>query len=233
MITCYFGVPGCGKTTLLTKFAITELKSIKKGRGKYKDVYTNFYCKGCKKIDFNDLKTHVVRDSLIIFDEITMDADNRKFKTFPDSIRDFFILHRHLGNDIIYATQSFEMVDLKIRQLTQQLWYMSRSVIPILSEFTYAKRIYREININEFNSELTLGYRFCNLLEAIFVKNMKLCLRRPLYKYFDSYDEGILGTRPVLKVIPWDNNVKPPTAEEALEDLPKEVIDVGDWGLFP
>ncbi len=219
MITCYFGVPGCGKTTLLTKFAQSELKRIKKGRGPYKAVYTNFYCEGCNKIDFNDLKTHVVRDSLIIFDEITMDADNRKFKTFPDTIRDFFILHRHLGNDIIYATQSFEMVDLKIRQLTQQLWYMSRSVVPILSEFTYAKRIYREININEFNSELTLGYRFCNLLEAIFVKNMKLCLRRPLYKYFDSYDEGVLGKRPELKVLSWDDDIKPPKPKEILADL--------------
>ena len=32
MLTCYFGVPGCGKTTLLTKLAVKELKRIKKGR---------------------------------------------------------------------------------------------------------------------------------------------------------------------------------------------------------
>lgn len=32
MLTCYFGVPGCGKTTLLTKFAIRELRRIRKGR---------------------------------------------------------------------------------------------------------------------------------------------------------------------------------------------------------
>ena len=28
MITCYFGVPGCGKMTLLTKFAIKEFDRI-------------------------------------------------------------------------------------------------------------------------------------------------------------------------------------------------------------
>ena len=218
MITCYFGVPGCGKTTLLTKFAVKELKRIKRGQSKYIDVYTNFYCKGAKMVDFNDFQTHIVRDSLIIFDEITMDADNRKFKQFPDSIRDFFILHRHVGNDIIYATQSFEMVDLKIRQLTQELWYMSRSVVPILTEFTYAKRIYRQININEHTSDLTLGYRFCNLLEAFFVSNMKYCWRRPFYKYFDSYEEGNLAGRPELESYRWGEK-PPPSSSDMLDEL--------------
>ncbi len=218
MITCYFGVPGCGKTTLLTKFAVKELKRIKRGQSKYKDVYTNFYCKGAKRVDFNDFQTHIVRDSLIIFDEITMDADNRKFKQFPDTIRDFFILHRHVGNDIIYATQSFEMVDLKIRQLTQELWYMSRSVIPLLTQFTTAKRIYRQININEHTSDLTLGYRFCNLLEAFFVSNMKYCWRKPYYKYFDSYEEGNLAGRPELVTYRWGER-PPPSASDVLDDL--------------
>ena len=218
MITCYFGVPGCGKTTLLTKFAVKELKRIKRGQSKYKDVYTNFYCKGAKMVDFNDFQTHIVRDSLIIFDEITMDADNRKFKQFPDSIRDFFILHRHVGNDIIYATQSFEMVDLKIRQLTQELWYMSRSVVPLLTQFTTAKRIYRQININEHTSDLTLGYRFCNLLEAFFVSNMKYCWRKPYYKYFDSYEEGNLAGRPELVTHRWGER-PPPSASDMLDEL--------------
>lgn len=204
MLTCYFGVPGCGKTTLLTKFAVKELKRIKWGRSKYKNVYTNFYCKGAKQITYDDLKTHKLYDSLIILDEITLDADNRKFKQFTDDIRDFFILHRHLGLDVIYATQSYELVDLKIRQLTQELWYMSRTVVPFFRRFTSAKRIYRNININEYSSELTMGYRFCNLIESIFVKNYKLAYRPKYYKYFDSYEEGSLGERPVYDSDIWD-----------------------------
>lgn len=202
MVTCYFGVPGVGKTTLLAKFAIKGLKLVESGR--YENVYTNFYCKGCKRLDFKVLDTYKIYNSLIILDEITLDADNRKFKSFPDGVRDFFILHRHLGNDIIYATQSYEMVDLKIRQVTQELWYMSRSVVPILSEFTSAKRIYRQININEHTSELTLGYRFCNLIEAFFTTNYKSVLRRRYYKYFDSYEEGALENRPVYSSNLWN-----------------------------
>ena len=44
MLTCYFGVPGCGKTSLLTKFAIDELKRMRKGKSPYKHIYTNFRC---------------------------------------------------------------------------------------------------------------------------------------------------------------------------------------------
>ena len=195
MITCYFGVPGCGKTTLLTKFAVREIKRIKRGRSPYKHVYTNFFCKGAEIINYQDLGDYKITDSLILLDELAMDADNRKFKSFSDEIRDFFILHRHLGCDIIYATQSYEMVDLKIRQLTAQLWYMSKTVVPILRNFTTAKKVYRTIAINEHTSELTLGYRFCNLLEAFFASNFKTVFRPRYYKYFDSFDEDKLAER--------------------------------------
>lgn len=185
MITGYFGVPGCGKTTLLAKIAQKELK-----RKKYKHIYTiNVEISGTEYITFKDLETYKPTNSLILIDEITMSADNREFKSFSKEARDFFILHRHLGCDIIYATQNFENVDKKIRDLTHDLWYMNRSVIPLLKQFTTAKRIYRSININEYNSELSLGYRFCNLLESIFVSNFKIVYRKRYYKYFDSWDE--------------------------------------------
>lgn len=204
MLTCYFGVPGCGKTTLLTKFAVRELRRIRAGKSKYTHVYTNFYCKGAERIDFKDLASFKVVDSLILIDEITLDADNRNFKAFDNKTRDFFILHRHLCNDIIYATQSYDMVDLKIRRLTQELWYMSRSVVPLISAFTSAKRIYRTISINEHTSELVMGYRFCNWLEAICTPNRKFVLRRRYYKYFDSFDEGALADRPEFLSELWE-----------------------------
>lgn len=207
MIIGYFGVPGCGKTTLLTKEARRELKLIKKGKSKYKAVYTNFYCDGCHIIDFADLQKYKIHDSLILLDEIALDADNRKFKFFTDEHRDFFVLHRHLGLDIIYATQSFELVDLKIRQLTQELWYMSRSVVPLLRHFTTAKRIYRQVSINEYSSELVMGYRFCNIIERLFVRNKKCVFRPFYYKYFDSFEEGSLESRPLYHSKIWGADI--------------------------
>ena len=198
MIRGYFGVPGCGKTTLLTKEGIS-----KKNKKRYKNIYTiNFECSGCKYITFDDLGKYKIKDSLILIDEITMSADNREFKTFPREIRDFFILHRHLGCDIIYATQNFENVDKKIRDLTHDLWYMQKSVVPFLSGFTTAKRIYRNININENTSELTLGYRFCNFLEGIFASNFKIIRRKKYYKYFDTWDELSIKDREPMREVP-------------------------------
>lgn len=203
MITCYFGVPGVGKTSMLAKIGIKELNKIKKGKSKYKHVYTNFYLKGAERISFDDLKQFKLYDSLILFDEITMDADNRHFKTFPTEIRDFFILHRHLGLDIVYATQSYDMVDMKIKNLTADLWYMRRSVAPFFHNFTYARRVWRKVNINEHTSEMTNGYRFCNLVEAIFVSNFKFSFRPLYYKYFDTNEEGVLAPRKIYYGSAW------------------------------
>lgn len=189
MIKCYFGVPGCGKSTILVKEYV-------KNKRKYDHIYTiNLVIKGVKKITKEDLEKYMFRNTLILWDEITIDADNREFKSFSRDLRDFFILHRHLGCDIIYATQNFEKVDKIVRDLTCELWYMSKSVIPLFRIFTSAKRIYRNININEFTSDLTLGYRFCNFLESIFVSNYKLVFRPFYYRLFDTHDELHLKNR--------------------------------------
>lgn len=195
MIKGYFGVPGCGKTTNLVKIALKEQRRLKK---RYKHIYTiNFTCSGCIPITWQDLADYKFYDSLILIDEITLNADNRKFKEFTNEHRDFFVLHRHVGCDVIWVTQNYDKVDLKIRDLTQELWYMSKSVVPLLKQFTTSKRIYRQININEHTSELTLGYRFCNFIEGLFVCNFEITYRKPLYKHFDSYDELTLANRPV------------------------------------
>lgn len=193
MIKCYFGVPGCGKSTILVREYL-------KNRKRYDNIYTiNIQIANVPMIDKSDLEEYKFKNCLILWDEITMDADNREFKSFSKNLRDFFILHRHLGCDIIYATQNFENVDKKVRDLTSELWYMSKSVIPLFKHFTLAKRIYRNININEMSSELTLGYRFCNFLESIFVSNCKIVFRPRYYKYFDTHDELSLKGRPLYE----------------------------------
>lgn len=184
MITCFFGLPGCGKSTLLAKIAQQELKRIHKGKSKYKRVLSNYYILGCDKLDFTDIGKVDMSDSLLLIDEISLDADSRDYKEFSKTLKQFFILHRHYGIDIIYATQQYDGVDRKIRELTHNLYYMKK-----IGQITYATTIFRKITISE-DSDIKMGYVFPTLAKIItdIRHTMIFCWRPRYYKYFDSFD---------------------------------------------
>ena len=76
MIKGYFGVPGVGKSTILAK-------EYKKNKRKYDNIYTvNLKLKGVEQIEKDILEKFKMKNTLILWDEITMDADNREFKSF-------------------------------------------------------------------------------------------------------------------------------------------------------
>ena len=184
MITGYFGLPGCGKTTYLTMLAQKELKKIEQGKSKYKRVLTNYYCDNCYKIDYKDLGHYEITDCLILLDEITLDADSRNFKQFDHFKKQFFLLHRHYNCDIVYFTQQWDGVDKKIRDITQNLYYCKK-----IGSFTKAKIIFRCVEINEFSKEIVTGYRFPTFLENIFNCKTKWCYRPKYYEFFDSWEK--------------------------------------------
>lgn len=203
MVTCFFGGVGSGKSTILAKIALRERK-----RGAYEHILSNFYIDGFEKIDFKDLGKYHYKNSLIILDELTIDADNRDFKNFQESIRDFFIYHRHTGCNIIYATQDWSSVDKKIRVLTERLYYV-RSIsvaLPLLRKLfpiTKATQILRTIDIEEYNHDIIYGYRFANLFERIFGRVSFLVFRPRYYKYFDSFSDPFVN-RPSPMYIKWN-----------------------------
>lgn len=206
MITGYFGVPGCGKTTLATmkarklnKQIKRDIKRVAKGKKKkckYDYVLTNFECKDCYKINFTDIGIYDIQNCAIVLDELTIDADNRDFKNFARSSVEGFIYHRHYFNDIFYYTQNFQAVDKKIRDLTHTLYFVKKSQLFPFSLFTKAKIIYRTIDINEYTKEIVNGYRFPNLFENILdmlgiLKLGEICFRPLYYKDFDSFSQPL------------------------------------------
>lgn len=185
MINGYFGLPGSGKSTFLTRIAQKELKRIKKGKSKYKHVLTNFYCKGCERVDYKDLGNYDISDSLILLDEITLDADSRNFKQFDSAHKHFFLMHRHYNCDVIYFTQQYDGVDKKIRDITSNLYFVKKRLM-----FTVATKIFRTLDINELTKEIVQGYRFCNWFELWFLGGThQICYRPKWYKYFDSWEK--------------------------------------------
>lgn len=193
MITCYFGLPGCGKSTMLTKIAVRELKRIREGKSVYKRVLSNFYIKGCDILDYKQIGQVDMSGSLLLIDEITLYADSRDFKNFSQPLKEFFCLHRHYKVDIIYATQAYDRADKTIRDLTQELFYI-RKAGPV----SYAQIIYRKITITE-DQEIKYGYTFATALQTLtnLRQNLKFVWRPRYYKYFDSFD------CPPLPVVPF------------------------------
>lgn len=180
-LSIFFGVPGCGKTTLASCYA---RKYMKKG---FK-VYSNVPIKGT--IQYNpveDLGVHQIENALIILDEASIEFNNRKFKSFPDTCIQFFKLHRHYHTEILVFSQSWNDCDATIRRLAFQYYLVRPSLIPY---FVQAVPIRRKIGINETTNQPDDIYSFYPLLLRP-LKNRNFFA--PLaWKLFDSWEAPTL-----------------------------------------
>lgn len=133
-IMSIIGLPGAGKTITLSAIADHALKNKRFKVGghivsdiNYDHVLTNFYCQGCGKLDFEDLGRHEYNNCLFLCDEIQLLCDSRSWKDFSKEAETFFSTHRHGHNDFVYCTQNYSNVDKRIRDLTQQYFYVRPS----------------------------------------------------------------------------------------------------------
>lgn len=193
-----FGKKGSGKTTYLVKLA---LKYQKQGR----DVYTNVDVPGCYKLSKDYVDYEIPAGSVVMIDEAGMVYDNRKYKTFSDAVRDWYKLQRHRHLIVYLFSQDFD-IDLKLRQLTDEM-YLIRRYFRVLS---VARRIDRSIVLHKSTadapSNITDDLRFVPLLAPSAVKLTYI----PRYaKYYDSYDAPPL--KPAVYALWRPVPSKPPT----------------------
>ena len=181
MITGYFGLPGCGKSTVLAKLAQGYIRS-----GYRVFCLDSAPVDGCHLISFDDLGRYDMSCSVILLDEVSLFADNRDYKRFSDVVKQFMILHRHYHCDIVWFTQQFDGVDRKIRELTTCLYYVrSRGM------FSYAVRINRFIFVDKEKKQIQVGYKLPGIISYIFGwlnHCIRFCFRPRYYRYFDSYE---------------------------------------------
>lgn len=201
MIRIFFGSPGCGKTTQICK----HLKKFKK----YKYHFCNFplnskYHIG-QSVSTEKLLTlgqwTFPEYSYVAIDEAGIHYNNRKFKTLPQFTIEWFKLHRHYRCDVDVFSQSWEDMDITLRRLADQYWYMKgigRGWLGI----TILRRVYFKVMVDETTHQIIDGYRMekgiwillqpLRLLGLGFffpqLKGWKLTFRPLYYKYFDSFE---------------------------------------------
>ena len=188
MITGYFGLPGCGKSTFLAKFA---RQYINQGYPVY--VLAESPVDGCYLIHWQDIGRYDMSDSVILIDEVSLYADNRDYREFTRILKQFFVLHRHYHCDIIWFTQQYDGVDRKIRELTTCLYYVRSA-----GRLSYAVRIDRFIHVEKEQKEICVGYKISGIFRVLFGwlnHSIQLCYRPRYYRYFDSYKSPRLPKR--------------------------------------
>lgn len=187
-VKLFFGLPGCGKTTLLTALALDAVK-----KGKYRNVYSNVPLKifGVTYIKNECIGKYILEDALILIDEATLYADNRNHKEFSVGQITYFLEHRHFNVDIVLFTQQWDGVDRKIRVITDRVYYVYKGLL-LGHWFTRYYRIPYGIIIPDGKKsdgqklgEIIQGYCRPNF----FVRLFSPWLYRPkYYPYFDSWE---------------------------------------------
>lgn len=179
-ITVYFGVPGSGKTTLA---ALHARKWMKSGE----PVFSNVPIIGTYKYTPSlDLGIHQIEDCLLILDEAAIEFNNRDYKGFPKTAREFFKLHRHYGVAVEVFSQSYEDMDITIRRLATKFIVVKKSVFPYFIATRSARAI---IDINEEEKQFVSGYEWQPL-------SRRWHFMPKAWPLFDSYDAPELPAKP-------------------------------------
>ena len=186
-ISLYFGLPGCGKTTWLTKLAFDAVR-----KGKYQNVYTNVHLNipGVTIIDNECIGQYELKNCLLLIDEATLFADNRAYKEFSKGRMEYFLKHRHRCADIVLFTQQWDGVDRKIRVITDRVYYVYKGIflghwfsscwrVPYGILFPDPKKTGAKLG------EIVQGYSKPNILVRLFARRI---YRPKYYPYFDSWE---------------------------------------------
>ena len=189
MIRTFFGSPGVGKTTLACKFAKLKLR-------KYQNTFLNFdnTVPGCGTADLNGLGEWTFPDySSIGIDEAGIDFNNRAYKTLPKPLIAWLKKHRHYRCNVDVFSQSWEDMDITIRRLSNELWYMSK-----IGPWTLCRRVYKRVTVNKDTEQIIDGYRMASMLWLIiwplqlgwpFDKKFTLTFRPFYYRFFNSWSK--------------------------------------------
>lgn len=207
MIVGVFGLPGSGKTTFLTYAAICGAtgKALAAGRAtwrvslsdfSYDRIFTNFPVALPKKLvkkqkcpffqlNPRELGKYDFSRSLVIIDEISLCLDGREWKNFSNDLKQFFALCRHYKTDIIYASQSYDHADKRIRDITSVLLSCDRR-----GSWTLVRPIHKQWSVD---GAITEGYTLAPPLSSLWLR------RKPFYTAFDSYSAPTLPENPSLQ----------------------------------
>lgn len=177
----FYGGPGSGKSTLACFYARKCISS-------NIPVYSNVPINGAYILNKSDLGKYAIHDALVIIDEVGIEYNNRDFRSnFNSQNKDrvsqnqaleWWKKHRHEGCEVMVFSQGFDDMDKKIQTLGSHYYIVRQS---LFGNFIVTKRIRKSPQIDKMTHQPIDEYTFMPF-------STKRVLKRPLWKYFDSFD---------------------------------------------
>ena len=172
-----FGKKGAGKSTLMVKWMLRDLKH---GWNVYTDIQ-DCIIPGVRIINGQDLSTFIPEpNSAVYLDEVGISFDNRNYKNFDSGLRDFFKLQRKYKCKVVINSQSFD-VDKKIRDTTDGMILQTS----FLNMFTLSRPISRHVALVEATSNG--DSRIADNLKFDSILSWRLSFMPKYFKYFKSF----------------------------------------------
>lgn len=205
MITYYFGLPGCGKTTLLVAKALEFNDLINSGKSRYSRVLSNVpfslpegVVSNCFLFENSDFGHYDMSDAYVLYDESSDDLDCRSYNSLDPAVRYALMHHRHEHQNLFFFNQLADGIDKKVRMITNNVYYVKpsftgRKLVPMhvgFDIFIPRKPSQKELMSMTNSGQITqLYYRpglFDNLFHRLFVERSRVY--KKYYSYFDSFD---------------------------------------------
>lgn len=168
MIYLICGQKGTGKSLYTISYLL-------KNKKKYSNIFSNFPVKFAKKINHIDwVNFRFPKKSAILIDEAQLYFNSREFSKLTISgigmqLLDYLTMCRHYEVDIFFITQSSNRIDLQIRELSDYVFYLKKTLkIPFLNvpfltfglEFIDIIEFEKYMNPNNFASDFNCRYLF-------------------------------------------------------------------------
>ena len=161
-LVLFWGLPGSGKTLMLTKVAKDN-----------KDLWyigVNEEYSHLKLKDFvysrDEMAQYNFPFAALFFDEASLNGfDNREFaKNFKDpAMLETFKKHRQMDMPMVMSNQGFEECDIKIRQsLANKVYYVEDKGL-----WCRATIMLKDVSISEIDGKPIEGYRFPTIMERL------------------------------------------------------------------
>lgn len=185
----YIGKPGAGKSTLMVKLI---LKDIKRGRTVACNDKQIAERLGVLYIPSQRIPYDCPDDCSLYLDEAGIDFDNRQFKNFSTDLRDFFKLHRHKNVNISLFSQQYD-IDKKIRDICDGF----SIVRPFFGLWLFERRV--DIVIRMISAEKTAD-AVARIVDDLQKRNLlsggiRIHFAPRYWRKFDSYDTSLLDAK--------------------------------------